>query len=389
MTINRRTCVVVAGCTLAGLVVAVPSPAQAAPTTLSVAVGGSSTVAGVGLEGMRFLAPPTFSVHPGDTISFRFQGLDTATLIPVGQSADEWAAENLEGPTAPYSFIIPDSDDSDGAFEFNPKDAFPSDATCGRTETPCAYDGNSVVNSGLSQVNPTFDVTINAKPGVVVWVLSIMHVGMDMRVQVVDDSAASTSQAQIDSYAKTQLAADREAAATLIPKLRVATRHTVASGAKVWDAYAGFDEPGWALDGMFPSTLRIKRGDTVRWHFDQLLGNVHTVTFPRSRAVSLNAVFPDMKCDADPTDTAPDAPPPTFCSGGPQNLELELSPATLFPHGPGKWSGTGFISSGVRGPGAPTSLPYDVKFTHASTKKGYRYGCIVHGAMMTGRVVVS
>jgi plastocyanin len=33
--------------------------------------------------------------------------------------------------------------------------------------------------------------------------------------------------------------------------------------------------------------------------------------------------------------------------------------------------------------------PYDLTFTHASNKKGFRYACIIHGGMMSGTVIVS
>jgi plastocyanin len=388
MRINRWAGIVAASGTVLA-VASLPAPAQAAAQTLAVQAGANAVVKGVGFEGMRFLAPPTLTVHKGDTLSFQFKGLDTATFLPVGQSPDEWAAENIEAPGAPYSLIVPDSDDASGAFEFSPADAFPSDPSCGTASAPCTYDGKSVVNSGLSLASPTFDVTVNANPGDVFWVLSFVHVGMDMRVQVVDDGTASTTQDAINSYAASRLVQDREAAAALIPKLQQPTRHK-SGGTRVWDAYAGFDQPGWALDAMFPSALHIHKGDTVRWHFDQITGNVHTVTFPRKQALALNVQFPTFMCEGTPQDSPPDAPPPAFCSSGPQNLELELPAQTLLPVGNHRYAGTssGLHSSGAEGAGTPTNAPYDLTFTHASHKKGFRYACIIHGGMMSGTVIV-
>jgi plastocyanin len=380
----------VAAGTLTALVLP-PSAAQAAPATLSIQVGANVMVDGVGVEGTRFLSPPTLTVHKGDTLSFQFNGFDTATLIPVGQSPDEWAAENIASPTGAYQFIIPDADDT-ATFEFNPADAFPSDPSCGAAGTPCSYDGKSVVNSGLPFASSSFDVSVanSLQNGDVFWVLSFVHVGMAMRVQVVDDSTPTTTQDAINSYAASQLAANRESAAALIPRLQQPTGHNTSSG-KVWDAYAGFDGNGYALDGMFPTSLRIKKGDKVRWHFDQLTANAHTITFPKKQAVALNAKFGEPVCEATPTDTPPDAPPPAFCSTGPQNLEVHIPAAALVPAGNHHYAGTssGLRSSGVEGAGTPSTATYTLKFTHKSHKKGFRYACIMHGAMMSGTVIVS
>ena len=62
----------------------------------------------------------------------------------------------------------------------------------------------------------------------------------------------------------------------------------------------------------------------------------------------------------------------------------------VLPQGSHKFLGTktGLRSSGVRGPDGLTVAPYDLKFTRVSPKKGFRYACAVHGAMMSGTVIV-
>jgi len=366
----------------------VPTTAHAAAATLSVTVGGDSAVNNVGFEGMRFLAPGTILVHKGDTLTFNFEGFHTATLIPAGVGADDWRADNAAGVTSEYSLVQPDADDGASQFRLNPKAVFPSDPSCGTT-TPCTYDGKSVVNSGLSVVvGPSFSVTINANPGDTFWVLCLVHQMMQSRVQVVADSDATTTQAAIDSYASSQTARDKDDAAALINALQQPSSHTTAGGTKVWDAYAGFDGDGWGLNGMFPKKIKVAKGDRVRWHFAQLIGDLHTVTFPKPQAVALSNEFGSPSCEADPTDTPPDAPPPAFCSTGPQNLELHVPGALLLPAGSHKYGGTGFRSSGVGGPGGLTTAPYDLKFTHRSGKAGFKYACAVHGGMMSGKVVV-
>ena len=78
--------------------VGVPGSANAAGATLSVAVGDVDEVSGVAFDGMRFYAPANLTVHTGDTIDFVFRGFHTATLIPVGESAEDWTSTRRPGP---------------------------------------------------------------------------------------------------------------------------------------------------------------------------------------------------------------------------------------------------------------------------------------------------
>ena len=389
MRIRRKASLVLAG-GLVAAIAAVPSTANAAAQTLSITVGGDSEVNNVSFEGMRFLAPGNLTVHKGDTLTFNFEGFHTATLIPAGVGADDWRADHATGVTGDYSLIQPDGDDGATQFRLNPQAVFPGDPACGSATTPCTYDGKSVVNSGLSVLTgQPFSVTVNANPGDTFWVLCLVHNMMQTRVQVVADNVATTTQAAIDSYASSQTAQDKDEAAAVINNLQQPTRHTTAAGTKVWDAYAGFDGDGWGLNGMFPKKLKVAKGDTVRWHFAQLVGDLHTVTFPKSEAVALSNAFGEPVCEADPADTPADAPPPAFCSSGPQNLELHIPGALLLPAGSHNYGGTGVRSSGVGGRGI-SSAPYDLKFTHKSPKGSpFKYACAIHGGMMHGKVVVS
>src|SRR4051794_22664797 len=367
-----------------GAVLTVSTVAQAAPATVNITVGSDQPLGGTLFEGMRFLAPGPLKVHKGDTLNFVFRGFHTATLIPDTTSAVDWRQDH-QGPTGDYALVQPDSDDGAGQFAFNNADALQSDPQCGTATTPCAYDGKTVVNSGA--FNNTFAVTVNDQPGSSFWVLCLIHGDMQIRVKVVPDSDPATTQNDINSYAASQLAADHEAALAAIPKLQHQTSHKAPSGTRVWDAYAGYDQDGWGLDGMFPSRLHIARGDRVRWHFTQLMGNIHTVTFPRSQAVALNGAFGSPVCEATGGDTPPSSPGPPFCTD-PTALELHIPGAALFRSGSVGYNGTGLHTSGVEGPGAATERPFDLKFTHRSSRKGYRYSCIIHGGMMQGWVFV-
>ena len=389
---SRLTAAMVAGGTAAAMVLTPVTAAQAVGASLTINVGSGAKVHGVLLEGMRFGAPDTISVHRGDVLTFNFQGFHTATLIPAGIGADDWRLDHT-GPGGDYALLQSDADDPPPAFEFNKAVLFPSAPGCGTTSAPCAYNGKSIVNSGVPLASPTFSVTVDATPGTTFWVLCIVHPMMQMRVSVVPDGSTTTTQAQILGTESTINAQQRDEAAAIIKRLQKPTRHKAAGGRRVWDAYAGYDGDGWGLNAMFPTTLRIRKGDRVRWHFAQLMGNLHTVTFPRSTAISLaNKDFSgeNVVCEGPQGDTLPDAPPPTFCSSGPQNVEFHVRAIGVLPQGGHKFFGTrtGLRSSGVRGPDGLTTAPYDLRFMRVSPKKGFRYACTIHGAMMTGTVIV-
>jgi hypothetical protein len=286
-----------------------------------------------------------------------------------------------------------DADDASGAFEFNKNAIFPTNPSCGSSSSPCTYDGKSLVNSGLPLNTPTFAVTINANPGSTFWVLCLVHNMMQTRISVVADNVTTTTQSQIASYRAATLKSDQEQAAAAIPKLQKQTRHKTSNGVYVWDAFAGYDGDGWGLDGMFPSTLRIHKNQWVRWHFGQLQGNVHTVTFPRSTAGNIaNVDFSgqNVKCENPNGDTKADAQPPTFCTnGGPQAAEFEIRKIGVVTQGSKSYAGSGLHSSGVRGPDGLTTAPFDLKFTHTSSKSGFTYACAIHGTMMSGKVIVT
>jgi len=387
--INRWASLAVAAGTVAGVATLPATMAQAAATAYNIQVGGDGQVLGVGFEGMRFLAPPDFSVHKGDTITFTFAGFHTATLLPdTDQDPTAWRANNqvgLGGPTSTYSLVVPDADDGATQLEFNNNAMLPSDPTCGTAAAPCSYDGKSVVNSGA--FSSSFTVTINDNSPSSFWVLCLIHADMQMHVNVVSDATPATAQTAVDSYKASTLANDHESAKALIPKLETQTKHQTSTG-PVWDAYAGFDGDGYGLDGMFPHTMHIKKGQTVRWHFSGLMGNIHTVTFSKNQAVKLNAAFGAPICEGASGDTAPTSQAPPFCTD-PTTLELHIPAAAALPAGGHTYNGSGMHSSGIEGAGAPSMAPYDLKFTHKSHKKGFGYACIIHGAMMDGRVIVS
>jgi plastocyanin len=352
---------------------------------------------------MRFYAP-TLDVAAGDKIEFHLDSFHTTTLLPANVDEASWVEDHAGGFTKDYSFVTVDPDDTaidpgaSGAkpsLKANNQALFPSNPLCGTSGSPCDYTGTAVVNSGAPQgPGPaTFTATIDAAPGDTVWVICLVHPHMRLRINVVASQGSETSQAAIDAYRTQKMKADAEQANALNQKLNsMQTKHRLPSGKVVWDAYAGYDTHSLSLDGMYPKKLVIRKGQTVRWHYPDVYED-HTVTMPKSKALKLENEFFSLVCDPDgdagpgPDTQSPPGPP---CGGDFSKIELDLPSRDSFGHGDGVYkAGTDWENSGVRGASiSPTQTPYDLKFAKASTTKGFKYMCLIHGGFMSGKVVV-
>jgi plastocyanin len=336
-------------------------------------------------------------VHDGDAVTFVFDGFHTATLLPANTDADAWVQDNAVA--GPFSFIIPNPDDggtaAEPALKGNPAALFPSldgaPATCGSEADPCAT-GAAVVNSGVPfDPTATFTATIEGAVGDVLPVLCLIHLNMWLDITVVDAPTAATTQAEIDANHDSTVQSDATKAGKRHDKLVDRQTGTqLPNGTTMWDAFAGVDGAGWALLGMYPSTLEIDRGDTVRWHFDELVFEDHTVSMPfaKARAIFNQTFVPLCDLDGEGSEprTEPDLPPPTFCSAG--EVEFAVPPKMAFERGNGTFRGSDYENSGVEGANIGGVDPYDVKFTAVSPNKGFRYFCLIHSPFMDGRVVV-
>lgn len=358
-------------------------------------------------ESMRFLAP-TLKVHKGDTLTFDFAGFHTATLLPVGQDALAFRSGSAGGVGKPYSLLINDPDDTtaDGgtastpAIKTNPVVERTSVggtlADCGTATTPCDYDGTKVVNSGLPAGPPpvTFNVTVNANPGQSFWVICLVHTHMFLRVNVVADSDAATTQAEVDAAKAAAIATDLEwAESTDAQNISKQSSHTTASGQKVYDVFAGQESHFASLNGFYPKRTVVPKGATVRFHWSDLVYEDHTVTMPRPAAFSLFETFFQFVCDPD-TDTGPgpdnpsdpEAQDPSTACPDPAQLETDIPSGTFWGIGDGVFRGASDLEhSGFRG-AQFRSDPMDVKFAARSTKKGWGFFCMLHP--MAGRIVV-
>jgi plastocyanin len=368
----------------------IPSLAASAETTgYQVQVGAFHQ--GTPSETMRFL-PARLRVHRGDTITFSSESFHTATFLPEEAEAEEWIEDNVSRVDAPYSVFVSDPDEGERGLKFNNRVAFPTDPTCGSADQPCLYDGTQELNSGVFVFRPgSFTATVDVAPGESFWVICLVHQAMRMRITVVDDTAAASTQAEIDQAKEQQVASDADEAAAMHSRLSTRrSKHTTASGKRVWDAWAGFDMPGVSLLAMYPRKLSIRKGDSVRWHFGSLEYEVHTVTFPRSKGLDIanNSFVPGCDPDGD-SGTEPDSPPqmegPPFCED-PRQLELDLDPR-FTDQGDGiVRSARDFENSGVRGDFL-SRAPFDLRFPAGSPDAGFKYVCMIH-PFMQGNIVV-
>jgi plastocyanin len=402
---KRKLAAFAAVALLAGALVGTAGPAKA-QGTLDVQVGAPlfELAGGAPADGMRFMAPP-LTVHKGDTLNFGFAGFHTATLLPVGQDPAAWIEANATGLDEPYNVIQldpddtgidPGSSDSKPAVKFNNnvalpnEDGLPLDPQCGAAPNACSYDGGSVLNSGLplAQDVPPFSVLVDANPGDTFWVICLLHPNMLLQVNVVASNETATTQAEVDAYRDATAASDAAAAAELHAKH--VNKRVKRNGA--WQAFGGMDGDGFALLGNYPSKLVIRKGDRVRWRFDRLPFEIHTVSFPKSEAREIirNDFVPACDPDGD-TGPGPDNPPemeaPPFCND-PSQLEIELTALTVHQYGNGTFRGGDFETSGVRGDFGVSTEPYTLKFAKRSPKKGFKYMCMIHGGFMDGTVVV-
>jgi plastocyanin len=385
-------------------VLSVGPAATAGHAAISIQVG--SQLRGAPAESMRFHAPETITVHTGDRVSFNFQGFHTATLLPTGVGGDDWLHDNAHSPSSGgYAFAQSDPDDGSGEYKDNfPKVVSPTDATCGwNDQTPCNFSGNDVMNSGAPrEPGDTFTAIVNAPAGTTFWVVCLVHHHMRMRVKVVDDPASATTQATIDAARTQQVARDTDwARATHVKFSNRRTSHRTANGRRVWDAWAGVDSRYVSLYDFYPHNLTISKGDTVRWRFDHLVMEDHTVSMPVPQLFN-KLHFDDAVCDPDGDQgTQPDTQPtfdeetgePTCPEGS--ELELDVSHDFWGGDGNGTFKGGGDVEhSGIRGTQARAITPpaagedsFDVKFTEATGNRSVVYICFLHP--MEGTVKVN
>jgi plastocyanin len=370
-------------------------------STLDVQVGAplfsEPQAHGAPADGNRFYAP-AMTVHTGDTVTFEFQGFHTATLLPANTDTNTWVGENAVGIGKPFSFVVPDPDDGAAVVKINSAAIFPSPLDCGAPADPCPYDGSKVVNSGIFDASDlqaqtfAFSTRIDASPGAKFSFLCLVHLGMRQSVSVVADTETTTTQAEIDTYRDKKVTVDARAAGRLHASLLEGNT----SSRRVVDAYAGYDGPHFSLLAFYPRKLTLTKGQTVRWHFDALVFEDHTVTFPSKKALRIanNSFLPVCDPDGD-TGTLPDEPADAtattidgLCPGGVAQVEFSVDPQFGGPAGNGvATSVKDFESSGIRGANLGFADPFELRFAKRTKNVPFTFICLIH-PFMRGKVIV-
>lgn len=389
---------------LTGVVVA--GPRARAATTYEVVVGRFFKETDHTKEALRFF-PSSLKVHQGDSVRFTTGSFHSVTLLPLDADPDRWVSDEAGGVGKAWSLFSPDPDDGSGALKTNLKTVWPS-RPCGWPSQPsCSFSGydGETLHSGLAlfpngrsaeSKQLDFTVTVNSDPGETVNVVDVLHPAMRMTIEVVPANEAASDPQAIAAANDLQFQADKTAANKLARKYSNKDVVKKIKGKKYRFVWAGVEQDGVALRGFYPKNVTIRKGQGVRWMFNQNLYSSHTVTFPVKKGAALAGQFPQFVCDPDGDEgTQPDTAATESLPYCESVYQLELDVPDKFPgvSGNGKYTaGKDFESSGVRGTGlSTTSTPYSLLFTKASTKKGFSYMDLIYEiahAPMRGKVIV-
>jgi plastocyanin len=327
---------------------------QAAPRTWTVLVGGEAGVtqqeqgpAGA-WQFMRFY-PDTITINQGDTIVWKLKSSEphTVTFPPPGQMPPELAVPEGAGS----SRVI-----------LNPLAAFPQGGK--------SYDGTGLTGSGQLDPGPQsskeYSLTFS-KAGTFQYFCAF-HSMMTGKVMVqAAGSAYPKTQEQIDADAAAMLAADTAASAAVQPVADMETTRPGPNGTTIHEVKVGWGNGTMARMRFGPTSLSIKRSDTVVW-VQSDVDTPHTVTLT-SGVQEPELVLQEPQ------------------SAGPP--KLVLNPQVLAPAGGGTYSGTGYFNSGfLWGVSAPIPGPrtYSLTFDTLGT---FEYVCALHDMMgMKGSVLV-
>lgn len=386
----------------------VPAAPAHAALTFDVEVGRFFDESDHTAESMRFY-PSAIRIASGDTLHFSTESFHGVTLLPAGVQAAAWTSEHASAG-GPWSAFVRDPDEGSRGAKMNLRVASPSDACGWPGQSACEFDGRGddvvdPLNSGVALFPSangvetrelSFSVTITADPGSTIFAVDPLHPAMTMRIDVVGSFDERSELGELQSASEERFAADTARAAALDRTYsRKKVKKTV-GGRTVWQAWAGVEEEGISLRRFYPKKLTIKPGNRVKWVFSKDVYEAHSVTFPRSRALSMASGFPEIRCDSDgdagtAADSDPDSAQFPFCSTG--ELEVDVPASFTGASGNGSYQGgRDFETSGARGASfAPTRRAYELAFPKKSPKAGFAYACPIHEAAhapMNATVVV-
>jgi plastocyanin len=366
-----------------GLTVLVASPAGARPAagdqTFTVHLDAQAHNG----EPWAFLKifPNAIQVHSGDVIHAAWAGTDTPHTATFVNTSDPegWRAQN-QGPGGPYEVSVPDSqiggDDQENVV--NPSVLFPAPLGCGQKGIACAFDGTSVVTSGVNfpipGAQPGFLVKVTAPVGSYS-LLCLLHPGMEIPVDVVPTAQPiPTPQAVREEGADQADQANRVDGVQADALAQQVTVTTHGHGHSLWTISAGGFFDNVSANEYVNSGLTVRVGDQI-----QVNGNfeIHTATFPASAAATVP--FIQGQCEV----PGPDVPAqtPADCVGiGP--FQVAFNPLAVAPTASNRLRDpTEFVNSGL--------LVNPLTATFVAARPGtYTIVCLVHGPEMTATITV-
>ena len=305
--------------------------------------------------------PQHIKVAQGRSIDFNIRGLHTITFL---------GKKEFPPFFVPSGAVSGFNDPAGNPFWFNGQARLVLNPQVGAPIGDGRVDNRAVESSGLpAGEGPPKPYTLKFTKAGSFRYVCLVHPKMRGRVTVVKRRGRVPS-----------ARSDQARTAKEIGKLvRVAKRRAAYAGPGGANVRAGNDTDSVDVLRYFPSDVRIKAGDTVRW-YSRHPHEFHTVTFgPQDYLKPIGETF------IAPDTSAPQGGPPTLVAN-----PLAVYPSDAPPAEPG-YDGTnhgnGFLNSGlVQGdPNYPLPREWSARFTKPGT---YRYICLVHGPDMSGTVTV-
>ncbi len=407
----RRSAIALCGVLLLASLVPI-SRANAQDRNVITVQSGASLGRKIPAFSARMFAPvvdrtPTIQVHHADIVHIKGFML----LLPAGMEPATWREQTATGLDSPYGVFSSDPDPDLPGVNAPTKAnllAFGEPQSCGTSvEDACFFDGSDQ-DPVTGVLNPSdtvdeFFIDITADPGTVIWATPLFTSNQPttLKIEVVEEGAPTTTQAEVDAAKSSLRSQDRADARELMQTLSRVDRERQGNH-WVYQAYAGYDTDVLAFLTMFPKKLTVRKGDVVEWNLASLNLEPHTATFPFKKALNVaNSSFVPA-CDPDGDDGTGQDVEGDFSSEVPQcpegaEVELDLTRQFTAEIGDGAFPGgpRRYESSGLRGSWVPSAPglaggidPWSLRFTKASSDKGYKYLCLLHGRFMSGKVVV-
>lgn len=292
------------------------------------------------------------TIHAGDKITFVNESFHNVDFPKKGGKPLPFAAPNGTAK---------DQKDAGGSpFWFNGRPTFGPNPALFADSNPATYDGSRRVIMAFPPLRQDNKYTITfTKKGSYTYFCDI-HAGMKGKVVVVPKGAKAPSKkadkTALRKQLKATLAATKKAIAKKLPKNTVSLGKASPVGSEVL--------------AMFPKTLRVKKGTTVKFTMPTASREIHTASFGADPTVAGNYLQPLAKSFELPTID----PRATYPSDA---KRVGLTSAT---------HGNGFWNSGVLDAAKSTPFPLarKVRFDQKGT---YTYWCLIH-TDMKGTVVV-